>query len=145
MPARRGTPGTGRPCRRPTRRRVDRPCIPPLPRSGSRARSSPWSLAVEPCPSCPRSQPTKRRRAGRSSGRPRRCGGLGPAGTSLRPVTHVLLATDADWLRDDVQAALADDDTQVSRVHRGTEVIEAVAALKPDLVILDLQIGNMGG
>ena len=60
-------------------------------------------------------------------------------------MTHVLLATDADWLRDDVQAALADDDTQVSRVHRGTEVIEAVAALKPDLVILDLQIGNMGG
>lgn len=58
---------------------------------------------------------------------------------------HVLLATDADWTRDDVHAALADDDTQVSRVHRGDEVLEAVRALRPDLVILDLQIGNMGG
>ena len=60
-------------------------------------------------------------------------------------MTHVLLATDADWIRDDVQAALADDDTQVSRVHRGDEVVEAVRALRPELVILDLQIGNMGG
>jgi DNA-binding response OmpR family regulator len=60
-------------------------------------------------------------------------------------VTHVLLATDADWIRDDVQAALADDETQVSRVHRGDEVVAAVRALAPDLVILDLQIGNMGG
>jgi DNA-binding response OmpR family regulator len=60
-------------------------------------------------------------------------------------VTHVLLATDADWIRDDVQAALADDDTQVSRVHRGDQVVEAVGAIGPDLVILDLQMGNMGG
>jgi DNA-binding response OmpR family regulator len=60
-------------------------------------------------------------------------------------VTHVLLATDDDILRDEVQAALADEDTQVSRVHRGLEVVDAVAALSPDLVILDLQIGNMGG
>jgi DNA-binding response OmpR family regulator len=60
-------------------------------------------------------------------------------------VPHVLLATDADWIRDDVQAAIADENTQVSRVHRGDEVLEATRAVGPDLVILDMQIGNMGG
>ncbi len=58
---------------------------------------------------------------------------------------HVLLATDADALAEDVFAALADEDTTVSRVHAGVEVRPAVAALEPDLVVLDLQIGNMGG
>ena len=58
---------------------------------------------------------------------------------------HVLLATDADWIRDDISAALTDPDTTVSRVHTGAEVLPAVEALRPDLVILDLQIGNMGG
>ena len=57
----------------------------------------------------------------------------------------MLLATDADWVRDEVVAALADAETEVSRVHRGDEVVEAVRALRPELVILDLQIGNMGG
>lgn len=60
-------------------------------------------------------------------------------------MSNVLIATDADWIRDDVVAALADADTEVSRVHRGDEVVEAVAALAPELVILDLQIGSMGG
>ena len=58
---------------------------------------------------------------------------------------HVLLATDADHLAEDIFAALVDDETTVSRVRRGTEVRAAVGALEPDVVILDLQIGNMGG
>lgn len=58
---------------------------------------------------------------------------------------HVLLATDADWIRDDVVAALADDETKVSRVRKGAEVVDAIAQLRPELVILDMQIGNMGG
>lgn len=57
----------------------------------------------------------------------------------------MLLATDADWIRDDISAALTDPDTTVSRVRKGAEVVPAVASLRPDLVILDLQIGNMGG
>jgi CheY-like chemotaxis protein len=57
----------------------------------------------------------------------------------------VLLATDADWVRDEVEAALADDDTGIVRVRTGAEVIGTVAATEPDLVVLDLQIGNMGG
>lgn len=77
-----------------------------------------------------------------SLGRPRRAN---TAPATLWSVTHVLLATDADALAEDVFAALAGDDTTVSRVRAGVDVGPAVAELRPDLVILDLQIGNMGG
>ncbi|MEP6658338.1 MAG: response regulator [Acidimicrobiales bacterium] len=57
----------------------------------------------------------------------------------------VLLATDADWIRDEVDSALGDEQTTVTVVQAGAQVIGAVAQLTPDLVVLDLQIGNMGG
>jgi DNA-binding response OmpR family regulator len=60
-------------------------------------------------------------------------------------VPDILLATDADWIRDDVDSALTDPDTTVSRVRKGADVVGAMLAIGPDLVILDLQIGNMGG
>jgi len=56
----------------------------------------------------------------------------------------VLLATDADWLFDDVVAALGGSH-DVHRVRDGAVVAEAVAEVEPELVILDLQIGNMRG
>jgi DNA-binding response OmpR family regulator len=59
-------------------------------------------------------------------------------------VTEVLLAADADWIHREVTAAL-DGEHTVSWVRRGAEVREAVAERDPDLVVLDLQIGNMGG
>jgi DNA-binding response OmpR family regulator len=60
-------------------------------------------------------------------------------------VTVVLLATDADWIYDEVDAALADDDTEVYRARTGRQVPAAVAQVDPDVVVLDLQIGNAGG
>ena len=57
----------------------------------------------------------------------------------------VLLATDADWIADEVDAALTDDDVEVLRIRTGAEVVDVTADLEPDLVVLDLQIGNMGG
>ena len=57
----------------------------------------------------------------------------------------ILLATDADWILDEVDSALADDDTTVYRVRQGIDVLDAIDEVSPDLVILDLQIGNMGG
>jgi DNA-binding response OmpR family regulator len=60
-------------------------------------------------------------------------------------VTTILIATDADWIYDEVEASLADDGTEVVRVRAGSEVEDAVRNLAPDLAILDLQIGNMGG
>jgi DNA-binding response OmpR family regulator len=60
-------------------------------------------------------------------------------------VSDVLLATDADWIFDDVDAALADEDTRVLRVRRGRDVSALARQEEPGLIILDLQIGNMGG
>ena len=58
--------------------------------------------------------------------------------------SNVLLATDADWLFDDVAAALGGSHT-VYRVREGSAVTGAITEVEPELVILDLQIGNMGG
>lgn len=66
-----------------------------------------------------------------------------PVRSAAVPV--VLLATDADRLHDEVDAALGDEATTVHRVRSGREVVPAVKQLSPDLVVLDLQIGNMGG
>jgi DNA-binding response OmpR family regulator len=60
-------------------------------------------------------------------------------------VPAVLVATDADWIYDEVDAALGDEDTQVLRVRSGVAVLPAVLEHEPVLVVLDLQIGNMGG
>jgi DNA-binding NarL/FixJ family response regulator len=60
-------------------------------------------------------------------------------------VPNVLIATDADWIHAEVDAALADKDTTVLRVRSGREVFPAVAEHEPAMVVLDLQIGNMGG
>ena len=58
---------------------------------------------------------------------------------------RVLLATDADRIHEEVDAAVAGDDIEVIRVNRGVDVLPTVRSARPDLVILDLQIGNMGG
>ncbi|NLD78232.1 MAG: response regulator transcription factor [Acidimicrobiales bacterium] len=58
---------------------------------------------------------------------------------------RVLLATDADWIHEEVDAALGGDDIDVVRIKRGVEVRPTVQGGGIDLVVLDLQIGNMGG
>lgn len=60
-------------------------------------------------------------------------------------MTIVLLATDSDSLAAEVDATLATDDTEVLRVRKGQDVLPVVRARNPQLVLLDLQIGNMGG
>lgn len=57
----------------------------------------------------------------------------------------VLVAADGKWVRDQVRTALAASDTTVLEVTRGQDVRAAVAEYAPDLVILDMQIANMGG
>lgn len=57
----------------------------------------------------------------------------------------VLLATDADWIFDEVDAVLGDEETKVVRVRAGRDVLKVVHDVEPGLVVLDLQIGNMGG
>ncbi len=60
-------------------------------------------------------------------------------------MSDVLIATDADWIFDDVDAALSDEGTRVHRVRRGLDVSAVVRREHPGLIILDMQIGNMGG
>ena len=66
-------------------------------------------------------------------------------GLAFAAVTAVLLATDSDRIFDEVEAALGGDGLTVYRVHAGVDVLPALREVEPDLVILDLQIGNMGG
>jgi DNA-binding response OmpR family regulator len=57
----------------------------------------------------------------------------------------ILVAADASWVRNQVRAAFVAPGQQVIEVTRGQDVRGAVAEHEPDLVVLDLQIGNMGG
>ena len=66
----------------------------------------------------------------------------GPEG---RLVMKVLIAADAEWVRKRVRAAFVAPGQEVVEVTRGQEVRKAFAEHEPDLVILDMQIGNMGG
>lgn len=57
----------------------------------------------------------------------------------------ILLATDSDAIEDQVDAALGGPDASIVRVTSGHDVLPAIYEHEPDLVILDLQIGSMGG
>ena len=58
---------------------------------------------------------------------------------------HILLATDADWIVDEITAALGGPDTSFTVCREGRVVVDVVAEREPDLAILDLQIGSKGG
>lgn len=60
-------------------------------------------------------------------------------------MTDVLIASDAPRLIDEVRSALEAPDTTVRSVPSGRHVLPAVRETPPDLVILDQQIGSMGG
>jgi DNA-binding response OmpR family regulator len=57
---------------------------------------------------------------------------------------HILIATDAQWVLDEVRAALESPSTTFQVITNGREVAKAVAARTPDIAILDMQVGNMG-
>jgi DNA-binding response OmpR family regulator len=57
----------------------------------------------------------------------------------------ILVAADAKWVRDQVRAAFVERDQRVVECTRGQDVRDTFAEVNPDLVILDMQIGNMGG
>ena len=60
-------------------------------------------------------------------------------------MADILLATDADWVVAELRAAVEGPDLAVRSVRRGEAVPAALREHAPDLVVLDLQIGNMGG
>ena len=58
---------------------------------------------------------------------------------------HILVATDADYVLDDITAALGGPDVSFTVCRNGRDVSDVVEERTPDLVVLDLQIGSMGG
>jgi CheY-like chemotaxis protein len=60
-------------------------------------------------------------------------------------MTTILVAADAKWVRDVVRSAFVGPGQEVVEVTRGQDVRGAFGRVDPDLVVLDLQIGNMGG
>jgi DNA-binding response OmpR family regulator len=58
---------------------------------------------------------------------------------------EVLVVSDSPNVREEVIASLPDSNITVRELTRGADVLPAVRSKKPDLVILDQQIGRMGG
>jgi two-component system nitrate/nitrite response regulator NarL len=57
---------------------------------------------------------------------------------------HVLIATDAQYVLDDVTSALGTPDTSFTICRDGRDVTDAVKRRTPDIAVLDLQVGSMG-
>ncbi len=57
----------------------------------------------------------------------------------------VLLVADDDWVRNDVEAALSDPTTTVETTDDPRRVVHVAHDLDPDLYVIDMQIGSMGG
>ncbi len=60
-------------------------------------------------------------------------------------MADVLIATDSEQLFQELNSVIGGADITVRGVQAGVQVLPAVKTATPDLVILDLQIGNMGG
>ncbi len=58
---------------------------------------------------------------------------------------EILLVSDSEAVRDEVKAAVGDSSTTFREMTRGAGVRAAVEDQTPDLAIIDLQVGKMGG
>jgi DNA-binding response OmpR family regulator len=66
-------------------------------------------------------------------------------GASLASVPTILVASDAPSVRADIAATVSRPDVTILEARSGPEVMAAVLDELPDLVVVDLQMGNMGG
>jgi CheY-like chemotaxis protein len=60
-------------------------------------------------------------------------------------VPSILVASDAPSVRSEILAVVDGLDNDVRQVGSGPEVLAEVADSAPDLLVVDLQMGNMGG
>lgn len=60
-------------------------------------------------------------------------------------MADILVVSDAKTVIDDVRSALEDEETTVRELRAGELVRAAVSEDTPDLVVTDMQVGNMGG
>ena len=57
----------------------------------------------------------------------------------------ILVASDAPTVRAEITAVTGSPDTTIVEARSGPDVMAQVAESMPDLVIVDMQMGNMGG
>ena len=60
-------------------------------------------------------------------------------------MSSILVAADAQWVRDLVKTACTRPGQRVVEVTRGQDVRATVEREQPEVVVLDMQIANMGG
>jgi DNA-binding response OmpR family regulator len=60
-------------------------------------------------------------------------------------VPDIVVASDAPSVRSEVMAVIDTDENETRQVSSGPEVRTAVEEDPPDLVVVDMQMGNMGG
>jgi DNA-binding response OmpR family regulator len=60
-------------------------------------------------------------------------------------VEVILIVSDSESVLEELRSALEDDETEVRELRTGEDVRPAVEQDPPDLVITDMQVGNMGG
>src|SRR5436305_1281528 len=70
-----------------------------------------------------------------------------PMGQGQYPpdMPELLVVSDSSNVREAVKAAVPDTGITVRELNHGADVRPAVKAKKPDLIVLDSQIGRMGG
>ena len=78
---------------------------------------------------------------GRHSGQVAGNGGA----TNLSGMAEIVVAADTSWVINDVRAALGDERFTIHEVADPRAVVAAVGEFAPAVVIVDLQIGSMGG
>ncbi|MEX2322303.1 MAG: response regulator [Acidimicrobiia bacterium] len=57
----------------------------------------------------------------------------------------ILLVADTPWIVNDVLASLADRSYEITHLDDPRQITDRLAADRPDAVLVDLQIGSMGG
>jgi len=57
----------------------------------------------------------------------------------------ILVAAQAPWICDQLVGGLSASDVEVKFVHEGSEVRDTLVSYEPDVLIADMQSGNMGG
>jgi DNA-binding NarL/FixJ family response regulator len=60
-------------------------------------------------------------------------------------VPAIVVASDAAFLRKEIAAVADAPDVEIREVESGPEVVASVRDDPPDLVVVDMQMGNMGG
>lgn len=64
---------------------------------------------------------------------------------TLPAMSTVLLIADDDWVRNDVEAALSGPRRSIVTVADPRTVVEHAVELAPQSIVVDLQVGSMGG